>query len=194
VASEKAVELSVDSAKALLEAALDKAGASKQLKDVALFVVENAVLYTQFCAKQRRKPDDVASLFAFLKEKGKSTLKLSVDDLACAIALYDFAEGLWKRKSLWKGGPIPATIVASLTLLDALGAANSCTFIQEAFYHAFLKSCTVQIVPVTKRSSTEADPSRTELRPSGGAARLPWTGMDMASNRNALMSHALSAL
>ncbi len=185
---EAAKEFTENYLKEAMQIAMEKAGASPQLIDISVFVVENSLAYAAFCATQRKKPDDPMALAAFLESKGKGVLKVAGnDDLKCAIALWDFGKGLYTRGKFLRGGPVPATIVASLTLIDLLGVGNSCSFVQEAFYHGVLETSSPKRVPVARATRrTEAEPKAPER---SGVEQItqPQTGKHMKAEKDAIM-------
>jgi hypothetical protein len=172
-----------------MKSALKKVGASEKMIGVAVFVVDNSILYIEFCTKNRINPDDPKALAAFLESKSKGMLKLlDNDDLKCVIALYDFSKGLYKRAPMVRGGPIPATIVASLTLLDLLGIGNSCTFVQEAFYHAFLKSSSPGRLPTARPPRCEEPPSPQSITfPDPDSISQIQSGIEMRTEKDAII-------
>ena len=108
------------------------------LQKMIIFAVDNSIEYVDLCIKLNKKPDDPKVLTEFLINKGVFIAKLASDDIKCAVSLIELANGL--RKNIPKArGPVPAAIVVSLTLLDVLSVGNSCTFVQEAYYHYVLE-------------------------------------------------------
>jgi len=113
---------------------------SADLQRMVIFAIDNTVEYIDLCVKLKKSPDDPAVLANFLFSKGVYTAKLASDDLKCAVSIVEFANGLRKNIPKAGGGPIPATVVVALTLVDVLSIGNNCTFVQEAYYHAFLET------------------------------------------------------
>ena len=121
------------------------------LQRMLVFAVDNSVEYVDLCVKTGKKPDDPKVLTEFLINKGVFTAKMASDDLACAVSLVEFVNNL--RKNVPKArGLIPAALVTSLTALDVLAVGNSCQFVQEAYYHAFLASSSPHVRPPPRRS------------------------------------------
>jgi len=132
-------------------------GVSPDMQRMVIFAIDNSVEYIDLCVKQRKKPNDPIVLREFLINKGLFISKIASEDLKCGISLIELANNL--RKNVPKArGPIPATIVVSLTLLDLIAAGNSCTFLQEAWYHAFQQNSkfTIHPISVVRRSEIKS--------------------------------------
>lgn len=138
-----------------LKALMAKYKVSPDMQRMVVFAVDNSVEYVDLCVKSRKKPDDPKVLTEFLITKGVFTAKMASDDLGCAVSLVEFANNLRKNVPKAKGF-LPAALVVSLTTLDVLAVGNSCQFVQEAYYHAFLE---------TSAPYVNAIPRRTEIRP-----------------------------
>lgn len=132
-----------------------------ELQKMIIFAIDNSIEYVDLCVKTHKKPDDPKVLTEFLINKGVFTAKMASDDIKCAVSLVEFANGL--RKNIPKArGAIPTTIVVSLTLLDVLSVGNSCTFVQEAYYHHVLEDPhgpSHVTAPVCQIRRTEAKPA-----------------------------------
>jgi hypothetical protein len=138
-----------------LKALMAKYKVSPDMQRMVVFAVDNSVEYVDLCVKTRKKPDDPKVLTEFLISKGVFTAKMASDDLGCAVSLVEFANNLRKNVPKAKGF-VPAALVVSLTALDVLAVGNSCQFVQEAYYHAFLETSTPHV---------SAIPRRTDIRP-----------------------------
>jgi len=138
-----------------LKALMAKYKVSPDMQRMVVFAVDNSVEYVDLCVKNRKKPDDPKVLTEFLISKGVFTAKMASDDLGCAVSLVEFANNLRKNVPKAKGF-VPAALVVSLTALDVLAVGNSCQFVQEAYYHAFLETSTPHVNPI---------PRRTDIRP-----------------------------
>jgi hypothetical protein len=133
-------------------------GVSPDMQRMVIFAIDNSVEYIDLCAKQRKKPNDPAVLRDFLVSKGIFTLKMASEDLKCGVSLVELANNLRKNGPKAKG-LIPSTIFVSLTLLDLISAGNSCSFLQEAWYHAFLQTSTDTINPIGVARRSEIKPA-----------------------------------
>ena len=137
-----------------LKALMAKYKVRPDMQRMLLFAVDNSVEYIDLCIKTRKKPDDPKVLTEFLINKGVFTAKMASEDLACAVSLVELVNNL--RKNLPKArGFVPAALVVSLTTLDVLAVGNSCHFVQEAYYHAFLESSSPQVSPRPRRSDMQ---------------------------------------
>jgi len=137
-----------------LKVLMAKYNVPADLQRMLVFAVDNSVEYVDLCIKTRKKPDDPKVLTEFLINKGVFTAKMASADLACAVSLVELANNL--RKNVPKArGFIPAALVVSLTALDVLAVGNSCHFVQEAYYHAFLESSSPHVSPVPRRSDLQ---------------------------------------
>ena len=137
-----------------LKALMAKYKVPPDLQRMLVFAIDNSVAYIELCIENGKKPDDPKVLTDFLIAKGVFTAKMASADLACAVSLVELANNL--RKNFPKArGFIPAALVMSLTALDVLAVGNSCHFVQEAYYHAFLESSSPHVSPVARRSAIE---------------------------------------
>jgi hypothetical protein len=137
-----------------LKALMAKYKVPPDLQRMLVFAIDNSVAYVELCIENGKKPDDPKVLTDFLIAKGVFTAKMASADLACAVSLVELANNL--RKNFPKArGFIPAALVMSLTALDVLAVGNSCHFVQEAYYHAFLESSSPHVSPVARRSAIE---------------------------------------
>jgi hypothetical protein len=139
-----------------LKALMSRYKVSPDMQRMAVFAVDNAVEYIDFCIKSKKKPDDAKVLTEFLINKGVFTAKMASDDLACAVSLVEFANNARKNWPKAKGF-VPAAFVVSLTTLDVLAVGNSCHFVQEAYYHAFLETSSPHVRSAPRRTNVRPD-------------------------------------
>ena len=137
-------------------------GVSTDMQRMVIFAIDNAVAYIDLCVKAHKRPNDPAVLRDYLRNKGMLISKMASEDLKCGISLVELANNL--RKNVPKAkGPIPATIVISLTLVDLISAGNSCSFLQEAWYYAFQRASTVTNRPISVSRRSEITPAADPL-------------------------------
>ncbi|WP_145675426.1 hypothetical protein [Azospirillum brasilense] len=183
-----------------LKSAMEKSGSSKDFINWTMFVIDNSADYIEYCIKTKKNPDDVKALIQFLESKGKNIAKLSSDDARCVIAIFDFAKNLRDRMKAIRGGPIPATLVVSLLIIDGIAIGNSCTFVQEAFYHATLKTSQVRQMPIQRRNGETSIAPRSEAKDAKAPLDFlrqkpdPRSGLQCVEERNGMMAEALSLL
>lgn len=133
-----AIEFGMKAFENALDRAMEKENVSRETRRVTVAILDQAYQYVIFCIEHGEKPDAKA-LASFLRMKGVLISHLSGNEsLECYTAVAEFALGLRSKAAMVRGGPIGATLAASLLVLDLLEIGNSCEFAQEWYYESFI--------------------------------------------------------
>jgi hypothetical protein len=90
----------------------------------------------------------------FLYEKNKPLAKLLGNEaVGCGLAMVDLVTSIRDAAVATKSGFPPAiTLAYGLALIDLLEVGNNCSFAQQAYYEAFLKTSEVRMNPIRRQT------------------------------------------
>jgi hypothetical protein len=136
-----------------LDVFLQQRKITPETRNRIIAVITHANEYMEFCERMRKNPADKGALLAFLTQKGIFAAHMSQDESAeCYASMAGFAVDAYQDSELWIAGPIGGALYVSFLSLDVLEMGNSCEFLQQAYYDAFLKSAPTAASRETKKT------------------------------------------
>lgn len=137
-----------------LDDAMKARGVSETTRGHMLEIFQMSYAYIPYVIAQKKDPTDVKVLMEFLAIKNKHLAKLLGNEAVdCGIAMVDFIGSVRTAAVATKTGFPPAIVLSyGLALIDLLEVGNSCSFAQQAYYEAVLRSSNVKLVPIRKQS------------------------------------------
>jgi len=139
-----------------LDKFLQQRNVSTETRNRMIAIVTHAGEYVDFCNKMHKNPADKGALLAFFTQKGIFAAHMTQDESAeCYASIAGFAVDAYQDAELNAGGPAGIALYVSFLSLDVLEMGNSCEFLQQAYYDAFLKSAPTAASRETKKQSIQ---------------------------------------
>ena len=131
-------------------------GSEMCIRDRSKIIICAGIMYEYipYAIEQKSDPTDGKVLAKFLAGKGMKMAQLfGNDSVNCGLSIVELLLSANKASTVSATGFLPAAVAAwGLALLDLIEVGNSCEFAQQAYYDAFLKSSSVQLVLVRTRT------------------------------------------
>lgn len=136
---------------ALIKYLVDQSDAPPNVKKALEFVALRTEDYMSWCLTQGMKPYDKGTVVKYVVKNaaaiGLDSGKLAADiaawnNLSCAFTIGQVALSFKSSRLplIQSGFPISVVSGVGLLMLDLIDIGNECEFVQEAYYHAFLKT------------------------------------------------------
>lgn len=136
---------------------MQKNNIPKETREAIIISFEMMYEYIPYAIEQGENPSSGKVLAKFLATKGMKSAKfIGNDSLNCGIAIVELLKSGATAVNISSSPAVaflPAPIIAwGLATLDLIEVGNSCNFMQDAYYHVFIKDSSY----VVQRASSAA--------------------------------------